>query len=313
MPPLAPRQAVQRQSAPHVAPRGRRRGFATAAGVVAGLALMGSLTACDARKDEGQASVAGTETPRITDAAGTGTASSPSDSPKTDAPGSGTPKAGSPKADNPKKDGGSTDKVAQDLLAHLRTTPHGALVTGVRIAKTYDKYDVSVDTQLPTEVPLTTDLEGESARMDKGDKLAVEAMQWTQDSSTLAIGSIQVLDRDKATAGIANGGDKDPNKPAAATYAASMLANLKTTTYGKLIAQVRVVKTYTGYDVAINTTLPAEVSLTDHLEAETARMDKGQGLAAAAKEWARSDTSIKVTSIRVLDKEKGTAGIENLG
>jgi hypothetical protein len=312
MSPLAPRQTVPQQSAPHAAPRGRRRGFVTAAGIAATIALMGSMAACDAKRDEGNASVAGSEsTPRTTDAAGTNGGSAPSalDTPKADAPGNRTGDSTSGDA----KGGGGTDKVAQDLLTHLRTTPHGALVTGVRIAKTYDRYDVSVDTTLPAEVPLTTDLEGESARMDKGDKLAVEAMQWTQDKSTLSIGSIQVLDQNKATAGIANGGEKDSNKAASETYAAGMLAKLETTTHGELITQIRVVKTYTGYDVAINTTLPAEVSLTDHLDAETARMDKAAELAGAAKEWAQTDTSVKVASIRVLDTEKGTAGIEILG
>lgn len=225
-------------------------------GVAATIALMGSLAACDSSKDEGKASSAKAESVS-TDAAD---------------------KSAAPKGDAPKADekgdakGGSTDKVAQDLLAYLKTTKHGGVVTEVRIAKQYDKYEVTINSSLPAEGSLTENLKAETARMDQGSKLATEAMQWTQDKSSLAISSISVLDKEKGTAGIENGPEKDGDKAGSDKYAADMLAKLKTTTYGNLVTKVRLAKTYSGYEVAINTTLPAD---SENVTAANARMDKG--------------------------------------
>ncbi|MFI6986384.1 hypothetical protein ACIBSV_48585 [Embleya sp. NPDC050154] len=301
---LAPRQTVVQQSASTAAPRGRRRGLITTVAVAATIAMTGSLAACGpTRKEEGKASSASAESPRTTGAADTSAA-----------PGADEPKTGAPKSDAPKAgDKGGTDKVAQDLLTHLKTTKHGGVVSEVRIVKQYERYEVTVNTTLPAEVSITEDIKGANARMDKGRKLAVEAMQWTQDSSSLTIGSVSVLDKEKGTAGIENGAEKDTDKAGSEKYAADLLAKLKSTTHGGLVTKVRISKTYSGYDVVVLTSLPAEVSLTETLAAESARMDKGGKLATEAKQWAENNTTRKVSSVEVLDVEKGTAGIENLG
>lgn len=301
---LAPRQTVVQPSASTASPRGRRRGLVTTVAVAATIAMTGSLAACGpTRKEEGKASSASVESPRTTGAA------DPSAAPGTDEPRTGAPKSDAPKAG----DKGGTDKVAQDLLAHLKTTKHGGVVSEVRIVKQYERYEVTVNTTLPAEISITEDVKGANARMDKGQKLAVEAMQWTQDSSSLTIGSVSVLDKEKGTAGIENGAEKDTDKAGSEKYAADLLAKLKSTTHGALVTKVRIAKTYSGYDIVVLTSLPAEVSLTDNLAAESARMDKGGKLATEAKQWAENNTTRKVSSVEVLDVEKGTAGIENLG
>ncbi|MYS80255.1 hypothetical protein [Embleya scabrispora] len=295
---LAPRPTVRPQSASTATSRGRRRGLITTVAVAATIALAGSLAACGPeKKDEGKAASATVESPKTTGAADVSAA----------------PKAESPKANDKGDAKGGADKAAQDLLAYLKTTKHGGLVSEVRIAKQYERYEVTVNTTLPAEVSITEDIKGANARMDKGQKLAVEAMQWVQDSSTLTISSVSVLDKEKGTAGIENGAEKDTDKAGSQKYAADLLAKLKTTTYGSLVTKVRIAKTYTGYDIAVLTTLPAEVSLSENPTAESARMDKGGKLANEAKQWAESNTARKVSSVEILDVEKGTAGIENLG
>ncbi|OPC83574.1 hypothetical protein B4N89_23880 [Embleya scabrispora] len=302
MSPIAPRPTVLRQPASTATPRGRRRGLITTVAVAATIALTGSLAACGPKKDEGKASSATVESPKTTGAADTSAA-----------PGAGPAKTEkSDKGDKSEPKGG-TDKVAQDLLAYLKTTKHGGVVSEVRIAKQYERYEVTVNTTLPAEPSITEDIKGANARMDKGRKLAVEALQWTQDSATLTISSVSVLDKEKGTAGIENGAEKDGDKAGSEKYAADMLAKLKTTTYGSVVTKVRIAKTYSGYDIAVMTTLPAEVSLTENLTAESARMDKAGKLANEAKQWAQSNTGRKVSSVEVLDVEKGMAGIENVG
>ncbi|GCE00382.1 hypothetical protein [Embleya hyalina] len=299
MSPIAPRPTVRRQSASTATPRGRRRGLVTTVAVAATIALTGSLAACGPKKDEGKASSATVESPKTTGAADTSAAP-------------GAEPAKPEKSDKGEAKGG-TDKVAQDLLAYLKTTRHGGVVSEVRIAKQYERYEVTVNTTLPAEVSITEDVKGANARMDKGRKLAVEALQWTQDSAALTISSVSVLDKEKGTAGIENGAEKDGDRAGSEKYAADMLAELKTTTYGSLVTKVRIAKTYSGYDIAVMTTLPAEVSLTENLTAESARMDKAGKLANEAKQWAQSNTGRKVSSVEVLDVEKGMAGIENVG
>ncbi|MFI6582313.1 hypothetical protein [Embleya sp. NPDC050493] len=300
---LAPRPTVPPQSASTATVRGRRRGLITTVAVAATIALTGSLAACGPeKKKEGKAASVAVESPKTTGAADASAA-----------PKGVSPKGESPKADDKGDGKGGADKAAQDLLAHLKTTKHGGLVSEVRIAKQYDRYEITVNTTLPAEVSITEDIKGANARMDKGQKLAVEAMHWAQDSSSLNISSVSVLDKEKGTAGIENGAEKDTDKAGSQKYAADLLAKLKTTTYGSLVTKVRIAKTYSGYDITVLTTLPAEVSLSENLSAESARMDKGGKLATEAKQWAESNTTRKVSSVEVLDVEKGTAGIENLG
>ena len=300
MSPLAPLQTDSRQASPSTVahrPRGGRPRLIASVGVAATIALMGSLAACGPAEDNGGVASAKAES----------TAPQASGPAKQDTDGKNATTAPEDDADGSDTGGGNADHVAKTLLAHLKATAHGGVVTEVRVVKSYDSYEVTVNTSLPADSEHT---DKALDRMDKGNKLATEAAQWLQDESTLAISSIDVLDAEKGSAGIQNGADEDKNKDAADKYGAELKAHLKTVAGGAVVTEVRLAKTYDSYEVSVNTSLPADNKDTDKA---LDRMDKGNKLATEAKQWVENHPSVKISSIDVLDKEKGTAGIENIG
>lgn len=313
MSPLAPQPIDSQQVSPSTARRGRRGGrpaLITSVTVAATIALMGSLAACEPSEGNGVASAKAESTAP--------SASGPAATSK----GKNGTEAGDD-AKNPKGAGGSegsggsddksgnADQVATNLLAHLKTTRHGSVVTEVRIVKQFDSYEVTINTSLPAE-SFTEDSDKAADRIDKGGKLATEAAQWLQDQSTLKISTVNVLDTEKGNAGIEIGADRDGNKDTSDKYGAELKAHLKTVPAGGLVTGVRLSKTFDSYRISVDTTLPAE-SFSEDSDKAMDRMDKGGKLATEAKQWVENHTSVKVSTITVLDEEKGMAGIESVG
>ncbi|MGW0659640.1 hypothetical protein [Streptodolium elevatio] len=270
----------------------KRVGVMVAVGVAALLA-----TACES-KDEKNADKA----PAAATAGATDGAAKPS----------GSAKDGGATSEKPtdKPAVGDKGKYTADLKAYLATTKLGGHVVEVRADKqTGSDYNITVNTDLPPTQGATDDAAVKAMAM--GEKLTNEAHQWVQEHNDLKVGYIEVLDKEKGTAGNENLDNKPKDKAANDAYAQKVAAGVKGTTYGSAVTAVFVYAGPYGGDgkVVINSTLPAA---SDDVDADLARMDKAQKLATEAKQWIQDNAGVKVDYIEVLDSEKGVAGNEML-
>lgn len=217
-------------------------------------------------------------------------------------------KASDKPADKPA--GGNTGKYTADLKTYLASTKLGSHVVEVRADKqSGSDYQITINTDLPPTKDASTDDALKS--MAKGEKLTNEALQWVQEHGDLKVGYIEVLDKEKGTAGNEPLDNKSKNKDANDAYGKQIAEGIKGSTYGSEVTHVFV---YAGpYDgpgkVVINTMLPAH---TDDLDADLAMTDKAAKIAEEAKQWIQDHAGVKVDYIEVLDVERGLASNETL-
>ncbi|WP_436774749.1 hypothetical protein [Yinghuangia sp. YIM S09857] len=277
------------------------------AGVVVAVAVAALLaTACESKDDKSADKGPAAAT---SDAAGTGGAVGNADGSKDDAA-KGEGGSSDKPADKPsdKPAAGDKGKYTADLKAYLSTTKLGSHVVEVRADKqTGSDYTITVNTDLPPTAGATDD--GALKAMAMGEKLTNETHQWVQAHGDLKVGYIEVLDKEKGTAGNENLDNKSKDKAANDAYAQKIAAGIKGSTYGSAVTEVFVYAGPYGSagKVVVNTTLPARA---DDIDADLEQMDKASKLAEETKQWIQDNAGVKVDYIEILDAEKGLAGNE---
>lgn len=198
-----------------------------------------------------------------------------------------------------------------ELLTHLRTTPHGAHVTKVRVATSYKVYKVTLETDLVRGNG--SDVQAEAIVRDLSGKLLTATAQWAEDHPALWVGGIEILDSDRDAIDFRLGAERDDRRPAADDYGATLLAALHTTAQGPHVGQVRFTLDHKGrYEVAVNTDLSSHLP-GDYSTESAQTFNTADRIVLAAQNWIRDHPGFDVAALRVYDVERGLITIKVVG